>query len=414
MYRIIAYILTVLLFMGSSVLYSLHFPIEGMNNQYNFFHPNFYILLCTVIPFLYAPNTSLQYKVNKQILILLLVTILICSVFIIIRSFKNIFINSIALPALHALFFANINQSFNKRIRHLLLLMFIANCLLAIGERLFMHNVFPMHVIYKYMVFSPTNPNLFRSTALLGHPLTNALITSIIMSFITISSLKSMYKYGLLLLGFFALICFNARGTIIVSSIFTIILFLSKILNRRESSKSKFIIILFFIFAALMMYFLLVNGFGGRFFENSVEKDGSILARIRVWKLLQGISIKSLLFGIADVKAYTISILNTFHVENWLVLFILQIGLIPTAIFICLYIPIFHFFLGPYTRFQVFFLVGTFICAASTNNSLAAGVPAMSIFFICTRAFKPETSYSVLLKLLRCAYFQQNYYDKKR
>jgi len=398
MAKFVTYILSVLLFIGSPILHTLKFPVEGY--AHNYFYPSFYILVLAIGSIFCFKDISLTSTPNRQIATLLLSVLLFCCGFGIVRHAFNkpLLIDSIALPALYGLFFANIDRSMMDGVRRIMLLMFAVNCVFAIYERLFMHNVFSMQLIYRYMEFSQTDPGTFRSSALLGHPLTNALITSIIMSFITVSALKRVYKSILLLLGFFALVCFNARGATVISGLFTFIYLGQKFFSRYEPDKSRIQIAIFFIALTAMLFLLFSNGFGGRFFESAWKNDASILSRIKVWKLFEDISVESLLFGLENVKGYARSILGTFHVENWLLLSILQIGIVPTLLFIVLYVPIFRYFLVPFTRFQSIFLMGTFISVASTNNSLASGVPAISVFFVCALAFTPEYYRLTLLK----------------
>lgn len=402
MVRIIIYISTVLLFMGPSILYSMNFSVEGQEN--NHLYPSFYLLVCGICYIIVVRNIQLTKAPDKYIWLLLVFVVLFCLGFGVTRGifYRPLLITSIALPALYGLFFVNIGSTEMHGVQWLVLFMFIINCTFAIGERLFLHNVFPMSAIFKYMTFAQTNPELFRSTALLGHPLNNALITAIIMGFITISALKDIYKVGLLLLGFFALICFNARGAILISGLFIAIFFIRQLFDRNKSQKSKIYSMAFLVACTVMFVFLLSNEFGGRFFEHTIKNDGSILLRLQAWHLIKKPPIESLLFGIDNVKDYTTNILGTFHIENWFVLSVLNIGIVPTMIFMIIYVPIFRFFLIPFTRFQTLFLLGIFIGIASTNNSLSSGTPAISVFFVCARTFSHEKSdriYALVMKL---------------
>jgi len=386
MVRIIAYILTILLFVGPPVLFKLNFPVEGVLTPY--YYPGFYFIVLAIAYVYWKQNTQFMKTPDKHIWLLLILVVFSCLIFGIRRM---LLINSIALPALYGLFFANMNLADMKSVRKIVLFTFVVNCVFAICERLLMHNVFPMSLLYKYMAFSQTDPMLFRSSALLGHPLSNALIMSIIMGFIMVSSIGNLQKFGLLLLGFFALLCFNARGAIIITGLFTFAYFLEKLSDSNESFKSKSRVILLAVICVIMIYVLVSNGFGGRFFENDLKDDTSILARIKVWNILKQMTLESLLFGMDNIRAFTINILGHFHIENWLIVYIMNFGIIGTAIYVISFIPIFRYFMKPYTKSQSLFIFGIFMCVASTNNSLSSGVPAISMFFVCARAFLPVT-----------------------
>lgn len=399
MVRIFAYILTILLFIGPSILHSLDFPVEGLQNS-RYFYPGFYLIIPAIVYVYWKQDTTFMKYPDKQIGLLLIFVFLSCLIF---YEKKTLLINSIALPTLYGLFFVNMSLADMKNMRKIVLVMFIVNCTLAICERLFMHNLFPMSSVYKYMAFSQTDLGLFRSSALLGHPLSNALITSIIMGFIMVSSIGNTLKYGLLLLGFFALVCFNARGAVIITGISTFVYFLWRLFTLQESFKSKLLGILFIATCVVFMAMLLSNGFGGRFFEYAVREDDSILARIKVWNILKKMSLDSWLFGMDDVRAYAMKTIGSFHIENWLIIYVMNFGIIVTAMYITLFIPIFRYFMRPYTKFHSLMVFGIFICVASTNNSLATNVPAISMFFVCSRAFLPMvngTQYANLIETL--------------
>lgn len=391
-----AYLLTILLFLGPTILFVLGWPVEGdLVQTTKRFYPAFYFLFVFyVYHYIFKKQ---MFKGNNRYITYVLISIIIA--FLVGRLVKgggqiSLLVSNIAMPVLFASFFI-LPSTWRRRenTRNLLLILYSFNCLMALYERVRLQQFFPLELSYSYIDFSVSSEfdrNLFRSTALLGHPLSNALSTSIIMMFIFVSKdLKPLIKYGLYALGVVALFCFNARGSLLISGLFVAIYLLRTVTNKQIDLKTKFVIILLAIVAVVGVMFLLDSGFGGRFFQYELNSDNSIMARIEVWDLLN-FSVELFLCGVNDISAYAMRILGYSHVENWFILLSLQIGVVFAILFIIQFIPIFRLFLSSFNRFDKFVLLGVFLGISSTNNSLAVASPAISFFFICGYSFRPK------------------------
>ena len=117
MVRIIAYILTILLFVGPPVLFKLNFPVEGVLTPY--YYPGFYFIVLAIAYVYWKQNTQFMKTPDKHIWLLLILVVFSCLIFGIRRM---LLINSIALPALYGLFFANMNLADMKSVRKLSLI----------------------------------------------------------------------------------------------------------------------------------------------------------------------------------------------------------------------------------------------------------------------------------------------------
>lgn len=396
----ISYIVTILLFIGTCFLAYLGWHVEGNNvNFISSFYPSFFILLLLHI---FLNTHSSRYKKinrNNTIFIFFLFAYFIFFKVITNRTIPTMLLfNSICLPILYASFFTYFTQTTHqKKIKRLIIVLFIANSLIAIYERLTLQNFFSLDLAYKdsdFSIESDMYADLFRSTALLGHPLTNALITSIIMGFILISNIKTTSKYALYILGFIALMCFNARGSILLSSLSFIFYILHTTFQKKVKFSTKFLNFAFVIISVTIIFYLFNEGYGGRFFEkDDISEDGSILARIEVWSILANCTLSDILWGTADITKLAMKTLGHVHIENWLILSVLMGGLVITILAIILFIPNFKYYLKNYTLFEKLFILSICLGIASTNNSLACGVPALSVFIVCAYAFK-KTSVS--------------------
>lgn len=101
---------------------------------------------------------------------------------------------------------------------YFVLLFFIAECSVAIYERLTFTRVFPFdsEIIEGFIAAGDKDIVNFRSFSLLGHPLDNANVLSLMLGFIFISnSLSKPCKIVLLALGFCGLWAFNSRAILV-------------------------------------------------------------------------------------------------------------------------------------------------------------------------------------------------------
>lgn len=391
----ISYIVTILLFIGTCFLAYLGWHVEGNNvNFISSFYPSFFILLFSHIFF--NINSPKYKKINRNNTIFIIFSIIYFIFFKIItnRTVPTMLLfNSICLPILYASFFSYFSKiTHQRKIKRLIIVLFILNSLIAIYERFTLQNLFSLNLAYTdsdFSIESDMYADLFRSTALLGHPLTNALITAIIMGFILISNIKTTSKYTLYILGFIALMCFNARASILLSGLSFIVYILRTIFKKNIKSSTKILNFAFVIISVVIIFYLFNEGYGGRFFEkDDISEDSSILARIEVWGILTNCTLNDILWGSADVTKLAMKTLGYVHIENWLILSVLMGGLVITIIAIIVLIPNFKYHLKNYTLFEKLLLLSICLGIASTNNSLACGVPALSVFIVCAYAFK--------------------------
>ena len=400
--QLISYIETVLLFMGPCVLAYLGWQVEGKNVGFiTSFYPSFYLLLFAHFYCLYR---SKKYRQKNKPVMWLFIVSCVCYIFFKLLFGRDIprmvLFNSIVLPAMYGSFFTYFSTVRHQlKIQHLIIALYIINSLLALLERLTMQVFFPLDLAYTtFDFFIEENINLFRSCALLGHPLSNALITATIMGFILISDLRNSYKYSLYMLGLVALLCFNARGALLISGLSFIIHVLYSLTNAKMKFSSKLNIVILMLICVAIVVYLLGEGYGGRFFQNDdVSEDDSIMARIYVWRMLSYLDLESFLLGINsnEIERLAIRTMGMIHVENWLILFVLNMGTILTITIIVFFVPIFKRLLKSYTFFQTLLALGVCFGVASTNNSLACGVPAISTFMVCAYAFKHKSNQEI-------------------
>lgn len=276
-------------------------------------------------------------------------------------------------------------NKYNKQvIWKLILVFFIAECLLAIYERIFFTNVFPEANNEGYEIFFEDWG--FRSTAFLGNPLANALCVSTIMGFIIISSMKLTFKLLLLTIGFISLLCFNARGAALIWVLLTVIYFISILRSKTTKNGLKVALLLFFVVAVYFIYFAIVNyGLGGRLLNEKII-DGSALARVGVFDAFSYIDVNEFWYGNSESYIPIMHKLGAGGVENSFIVLIINYGVI-LFIFLCFaYLFWLKRFFKHFTLFNKFILLCSFLGVGSTNNGLVSPAP-WGFLILCIYCF---------------------------
>ena len=294
--------------------------------------------------------------------------------------------------AMLAIILPKYDRKLNLGVQRIILLFFISDCLFAVFERLISHNFFQptyMHVLSEYFA------RAFRSTALLGHPLNNALTIVIIMGFIYLSRIK--YKNQLIILGLTSLLCFGSRGAIYgFISLTAMHYFMFRVIYNKNTfsiikSSNKIYTYLYFILGGILLLWLLFyTHFGDRLLSVSVYDDSSAGARVRLYAILDDVSFHDILWGVSTQKILAIQArLELEIIENFWLQWILRFGLVFTVfLFISITALLYNRLHYLYVNERVY-LIFLFFMVASTNNSLATSTGAISTFILCTAGFNP-------------------------
>ena len=402
--KILAFILTLFLFLGPVFMAVNGWPIEGLGDKFKvmYLYPSFYILTVVVL-FLFTQG-KLKGNRYKYALYVIFITFFW---FFINKAIggpahKNALLQSMTLPAMYYVFYEYLkeNNLSKNSVKKLLVFLFLFNALMAIYERLTLTLYYPYDLIRSDFDLALDEEQVFRSSAMLGHPLTNALIMSIIMTFILVSDFNFITKYFLYFTGFFSLFCFNARAAIMISAGIFVLYRIRPLMSKNSTIGSRlFAVLLLSVFVAFGI-FLISSGYGGRFEERGdLSEDSSAMARLDVFDIIIQYGVSNFLWGLSgkEVDQIAMAVLGMTHVENWFVLSTMYCGLIITTIVTLLFVPVYRNATLPYKRYASFLIFISTIVLGSTNNSFATGIPALSIFFACCYAFSPPDSNEELI-----------------
>jgi len=393
MIQVIFYV-AVLVFMFFSSTVSDRLGLDGRDTITTF------LFTLPIFKALFIDRKKLNMQEMKPELFIMMTGIVLCLIKVFIGDaivVKRILFFMV-LPMLLSIVLSYQSAQSRKIIKLLILVFFVANCGLAIYERIIGVNIFPFEEENPIDVFLELP---FRSTAFLGHPLMNALVISIIMGTVMISEEKLATKGFIFILGIVAILCFNARGATMIWTIISTIS-LVMIFKTREITKRTTVTIVFFITIAIgiFVYLIAEKGFGDRLLNNESKLyDSSAQARVDVFSAFQYVKAPDLIFGHSHYYLYITDKLGQAGVENSYVVLILFYG-IPAFIFLMIG---YYFWVSKYlanlTKMEKAIILLSFLLVGSLNNSLFDYTPWM-FFILCMNSFLPDLEAQQLKKYI--------------
>lgn len=405
MQKILYLNIIILLFIGVNVFGSFAWQIEG--GEVSFIQsllPGLYVLIGMFIFKFFTTNSKFFYQQKKEefnLLFFLLFVVVLKSAWGHSGYLGGIF-NALFLPVILSSLIPvrrfkkdfYVNKDFKYIIQKIIIYFFIIECSIAIFERILLINLFPVgsgEVVGQLSNQMETGE--FRSSALINHPLQNALSVSIIMSFILISTIRDSYKYLLWVLGFLAILCFNTRSSIfmwiILLSVFVIhTVFISK----KTSIRRKGFLIWSSLFMVVFLSYLVFGyGLGARILNMGLLDEGSSAVRIKIWDVFDKNNWGYFLIGHDNIEIFKmIKMVDIDIIENYWLIYIFTYGLILTIGIVYFFSKLFKRLLMGFSSFSKAFVLGCFLLISSTNNSLAVASPAMAIFLLCCYIFNPS------------------------
>jgi hypothetical protein len=346
----------------------------------------FAYLPLVIVIIIQSYTRNLNYLKKKNIVPFLLLLIGIVYVLIQLLNGQNYIKNIIMyiyIPLFLAMFFDYNNIKQTNILRRALIVFFIIECSIAIIERAKGTTFFVFddnELFNEYYNVSESWD--FRSTSLLGNPLTNAMVVTTILTFIISSSLNIKYKIYYFFLGFLALFCFNARGAIIVTGL-VIFPYLLYQLKLQIKSKRKLYIYFSFIIGILsiLFFYLYTTSLGGRLFNNQeVLIDGSALTRIEVFKFYKYLDFRNLLLGSSDNYLFLMNKLAAGGVENGIITLLISYGIIFTPIILGLLLKFQYDKMNTYKKIDKIVILFVFYLVGNMNPNLAS--PIQWIMFV--------------------------------
>lgn len=326
---------------------------------------------------------------HKPLTIYLLVTIglLVYSVLRYGTSGAAFIIDTLIMPAVCALLFLMFDEATRKRIFLLILFIVGLNSIIAIGESITQARLIPYTIGGKPVVES----EFFRSTALMGHPLKNALITGTVLLLALGLHQGKLGKPILIGLMMMALVSFGGRTGFVLTIVILCVFIARMVSTKLVRGQYTYLRIMGGIIAGLLAIAALASvivalDLGDRLFTKIMEWDNSASVRISNWDAIGFMSASDILFGISPTQMeaiiYRLSLrYDLTTIENFWLALLMQlgaVGLIPfiAALFMSLR------YLWKRTPATGRLAIVYFFLVASSNNALSTKNSALIILFI--------------------------------
>lgn len=292
-------------------------------------------------------------------------------------SSVSFIVDTLLCPVLVALNFSYYPEPLKWNTRKWCVQLILLNSYIAIGERLFAVNLFPITAHFG---------DIFRSTALLGHPLNNALITLVVFIYVAAVAIPVRRKIYIMTVLFTALICFGARGALYVSVLALLLLFIVPVFVSRSAYFKKInkanITLLIAGMLGMLVYVTLNTTLGERlvdasFYDSSAEVRTQALDVIDIHEIGNYLGAKSQ--DDIDTMSYYAEVEI---IENFFIIWILKFGLLITGLLLLLLYQLFYARIPVPGSMRKHIMVLLLFVAAATNNSLATNTQTLSIFVI--------------------------------
>lgn len=290
-------------------------------------------------------------------------------------------VETLVMPAICVFEFRQFSNERQRSILKLVFWLLVLNAVLGIAEAAAQHNVIPMMVRGQEVEITE-----FRATALLGHPLNNALMTSPMVFISLAMPLKTRTRLTLVALFVLALLAFGGRTGFLSSTIAVVLYLLVIVIRRLLAGQFSYLqvtggLVGILVAAAALVAAVLGSGLGERIFGR-LTWDDSADVRLYSWHALDLMSRSDIVFGISPAKIQTIiDRLGILTIENFWLFLLMQTGAIGIAAFILGLASAVRFFWKPNPAASRLAMV-LFIVTASGNNSLASKTCSLCILFI--------------------------------
>jgi O-antigen ligase len=326
---------------------------------------------------------------HKPIAFYLLVTtsLLVYSVLRYGASGAAFIIDALIMPAVAALLMLLFDETTRKRIFFLVVWLIVLNSVIAVIESIFETHLIPYTIGGREIV----SDLFFRSTALLGHPLKNALITGTVLVLALGLQQSTPTRVAMLAVMIMALVSFGGRAgfvlALLVIATFSIKLVATKLIHGRYTYLRIMggVVGVVFVFGMLVSIVLALD-IGERLFTKLVEWDNSASVRVSNWDALDLMSVSDVIFGISPTAmesiVYRLSLKYDLQtIENFWLALLMQLGAVGLVPFIVALLLALRYMWkrAPATgKLAIVF----FMIVASSNNALSSKNIALTVLFV--------------------------------
>lgn len=291
---------------------------------------------------------------------------------------------TVILPVFIYILYSTLEQDYNAWLyKKVLYIAYLVECGVALVERVLHTHIFLWNPDSTSDILD-FEVSEFRSYGLYGHPLQNAVVILVFILFILVYERNVKWKFSLSLLGVLAILCFNTRAAIVISSLSLVLYVFYWLSTERISDGIKMITFVSLIILAGSVYYLYSLGLiGGRLSSMGLYDENSAAVRVDALNIFKYYDISDFMFGISQNDTLLLkSRLGLVAVENFWLNWMLGYGIVFVIGLVFFYFPVIKGILYNNSLFEKCFLFFPFIILASTNPSLAVSIVPMTAFLL--------------------------------
>lgn len=263
---------------------------------------------------------------------------------------------------------------------------FSVNCGIAFFEKITGTRLieYDSEIMEGFVLTGDRDTQEFRAFGLLGHPLTNACVTSIFCGFILVNkSLPKILKFLLLSIGLLGLVAFNSRGGILI---WILVLFYRFVLYDKSFVKTAIpLTILLFAYPFIMDW--IDSGALGRFSFDFSDSSSATRWESFLFFAMQDWDLETSLLGGRYIKMPGTDLL----LENGILLNLSYWGWLVGSLKTILEMIVSYVVMNQYDRRDRFIVVFAFWGVALTNNIITGMLPLTFFVFAYEALYVSDT-----------------------
>jgi hypothetical protein len=305
-------------------------------------------------------------------------------------------VDTLVMPVLCAFCVAMLDARRRQRLLVLVVVLLVANTLLGLAESVMQARLIPMRLAGQPEVAE----DFFRPSALLGHPLTNSLVTATLLPLVLYLRIATAWRVMLALLLWVGVLAFGGRTSFVLATVFYGGWFGARTLLAALRGRFSYVqlsggAVLAMVAACGLAGAIAASGVGERIFK-SLQWDNSASVRTRIWNVFDYMSDQAILVGVSPADITDLMLRLGLSgpgetIENFWLYMLVQLGVVgflPFAVaMLCIMGWLWRSSTGAMRLSVLIFFI-----SASSNNSLASKSISLSMLVVAvalTRRLQP-------------------------
>jgi len=313
------------------------------------------------------------------------VFMLIVQAIVILRQPFTMYIDTFLAPIAAFLLLYRLPEGRGRRLALLIHALFFINAVIGIAEFLFGFRLTPF--VIEGVEFGAE----WRSSALLGHPLSNALMTGCYVLALAVGAGREMppfIRLSVFAVTALSMAVFGGRAATLILIVFLALLGLKKLLailgGRRFDLRGIWFLLLAIPVAVIGFSLIYDGGFFDRFLSRIIDDDGSAGTRLAMLHLFQHLSWYDLFVGPdpSHLKTYTTIYGLELGIESFWLAMVMVNGLLVALPFFAALLLFCSAVARAAKRTPSLWVFASFFAVASASLSLSAKTPDFTILVI--------------------------------